>query len=126
MDDDIIISVVRAMPKLQDLRLGGKPCRTSTGVTTKGFIALAYGCSCLSDLRIHFEATNLVQAVTGAGELAPSGDGTAVRREDCSLTSLTVGDIPIPEGATLMVATTLLRIFPHPALNTRRWSGKRL
>jgi hypothetical protein len=113
VDDDIIISIAQAMPKLQDLQLGGKPCRTSTGVTIKGLITLAYGCPHLSNLCIHFEATNLVQVATGAGELAPSADGTAVRWEDCSLTSLTVGDIPIQEGATLKVTITLLRIFPH-------------
>ena len=113
VDDDTIISLARTMPKLEVLQLGGKPCGTPTGVTIKGLIALACGCLRLSKLRIHFEATNLVQGATGAGTLSLSGDGTAVRREDCSLRYLDVGDIPIPEESALEVAITLLQIFPR-------------
>jgi hypothetical protein len=113
LDDDIIISLARAMPKLEILRLGRTPCRAPTGVTIKGLIALACGCLSLSRLRIHFEVTSLGQQATGAGTLSSSGDGTAVRREDSGLTSLEVGDIPIPEGSTLAVAITLLQIFPR-------------
>ena len=98
VDDDTIISLARTMPKLEVLQLGGKPCGTPTGVTIKGLIALACGCLRLSKLRIHFEATSLVQGATGAGTLSLSGDGTAVRREDCSLRYLDVGDIPHPGG----------------------------
>jgi hypothetical protein len=113
VNDDIIISLARAMPKLEILELGKEPCKTSTGVTTKGLVALACGCPHLSKLRIHFEAASLVQAATGAGAPLPSGDGTGVRRKDCGLTDLTVGDIPIPEGSALTVAVALLQIFPH-------------
>jgi hypothetical protein len=113
VDDDTIISLARTMPKLEVLRLGGKPCGTPTGVTIKGLIALACGCLRLSKLRVHFEATSLVQGATGAGASSSSGDGTAVRREDCSLRYLDVGDIPIPEESALEVAITLLQIFPR-------------
>jgi hypothetical protein len=113
VDDDIIISLAQAMPKLKILRLGGTPCRTPTGVTIDGLIALACRCPQLSELRIHFEATSLAQVATGAGAPSSSGEGTAVRREDCGLTDIEVGDIPIPEGSTLAVAITLLQIFPH-------------
>ena len=113
VDDVVIISLAQAMPNLEILRLGRAPCRAPTGVTIKGLIALACGCLRLSRLCIHFEVTSLAQQATGAGTLSSSGDGTAVRREDCGLTDLEVGDIPIPEGSTLAVAITLLQIFPR-------------
>jgi hypothetical protein len=113
VNDDIIISLAWAMPRLEILELGGEPCGTSTGVTIKGLIALACGCLHLSKLRIHFEATSLVQAAIEAGAPSPSDDGTAVRRGDCGLTDLTAGAIPIPEGSALTVAITLLQIFPR-------------
>jgi hypothetical protein len=123
VDDDIIISLAQAMPKLEILRLGGAPCRASTGGTIKGLVALSWGCLRLSELRIHFRATSLMQAVAGAGAPSPSGHGTAVRREDCGLTDLEVGYIPLPEGSTLKVALTLLQIFPH-LLNVTYLEGR--
>ena len=36
VDDDIIVGLARAMPKLEVLQLGGAPCATRTGVTVKG------------------------------------------------------------------------------------------
>jgi hypothetical protein len=123
VDDDIIISLAWAMPKLEILRLGGAPCRNLNGRHNQGTHRAGLGCLRLSKLRIHFEATSLVQAATGAGAPSPSGDGTAVRREDCGLTDLEVGNIPIPEGSTLKVAITLLQIFPH-LLNIEYSEGK--
>jgi hypothetical protein len=113
INDDIIISLAQAMPKLEILRLGGIPCRTPTGVTVKGLIALSWRCLRLSELRIHFQATNLVQAATGAGAKLPSDGRSMVRQEECGLTDLEVGHIPILEESTLKVAMTLLQIFPH-------------
>ena len=101
------------MPKLGILRLGGAPCKTPTGVTFKGLIALACRCPRLSELRIHFRADSLVEATT-SGELPSiSEDPAAFPQTNCALTYLHVGEIPIPEGSALAVALVLLQVFPH-------------
>jgi len=126
VDDNIVMDLARAMPKLEILRLGGVPCGARGGVTVKGLIALARGCRCLSKLRIHFQASSLVEVVTGTEVPVPSDGSMVVRRQDCALTELEVGEIPIAEASVLMVAMTLLRIFPR-LLNIefieRKWEG---
>jgi len=113
VDDDVIISLARAMPKLEILQLGGAPCKIPTGVTVNGLICLAYRCSRLSKLRIHFQVTSLVRTATSAATESPSNDGTVVRRGNCALTNLEVGDIPIPVQSAFTVALILLQIFPR-------------
>jgi len=113
LDDDIVIDLARAMPNLKILELGGAPCRTKGGATIKGLIALARGCRHLSKLRIHFQAASLVEVVFGVEVPATSDDETMVRRQDCALTDLEVGEIAIPEDIVDMVAITLLQIFPR-------------
>ena len=113
IDDDMIVSLARAMPKLQMLRLGTLPCATPTGVTVDGLIGLARLCPQLSRLRIHFQVASLVEATTTAASLSPS-DGPLVRQQDCALTHLEVGRIPITEqSSSLAVTLVLLRIFPR-------------
>lgn len=112
VDDNLIMDLVRAMPKLELLRLGGAPCETPTGVTVKGLIALASGCRHLFDLRIHFQTTSLVLAVN-QGAPPPSEGKTAVRLPNCALKDLDVGAILIPEGRELVVTMALLQIFPN-------------
>ena len=112
VDDNIITTLAQAMPKLETLKLGGAPCRTTTGATVKGLIILASHCPHLSKLRIHFQAVTLADAATSAGTTAPPGDGPAVQWEDCVLTDLEVGNAPVTSRAS-MVALTLLGIFPH-------------
>jgi len=109
IDDDTIINIARAMPKLVVLRLGGDPCQTPTGVTIKGLAALAYYCLHLTILRVHFQ----VHSLDPLPSSIPSS--AIIPREDCALTDLEVGEIPVTEVSTLMVALTLLRIFPHLA-----------
>ena len=113
VDDNIIIDLARAMPKLEILRLGDTPCRTIGGVTAKGLVALARGCCHLSKLRIRFQAASLVEAATNTGVPALSDDETTVRQQDCVLTDLEVGDIPILGNTVPIVALTLLWIFPR-------------
>ena len=109
IDDDIITEIAQAMPKLTVLRLGGPPCQTPTGVTAKGLAALAYHCPDLSMLRIHFQVAHLeLPAIPGVASGEP-----VIPRGDCALTTLHVGRITVPEESTLMVAWTLLRIFPR-------------
>ena len=110
IDDDIVSDIARAMPKLQYLRLGEAPCKTPAGVTAKGLAALAYYCLHLVTLNIHFQVATLDPSVILG--VAPDGE-PSVPREGCALTDLDVGEISLPEGSTLAVASTLLRIFPH-------------
>jgi len=112
VDDDIVMSLARAMPKLEILQLGGIPCQIiSTGVTVNGLIGLARRCPHLSKLRVHLQATSLVEAATSAGTLFPS-DGQPVAH-GCALTDLEVGKTPLPAQSGLGVALVLLQIFPR-------------
>ena len=113
VDDDIIMSMARAMPKLETLQLGDPPCDTPTGITVNGLISLARLWPRLSELRIHFQAATLVEAVTSPTAQSPSDGEPVVRREDCALTDLEVGRIPIPAGSELIIAHMLLQIFPR-------------
>ena len=111
INDDIIIDMARAMPKLEILRLDGLPCESiRNGVTSDGLTALAHHCLHLSILRIHFQVASLYPPTIFGDS---SGNRLTPPREVCALTDLEVGSIPVPEGSTLMVALALLRIFPH-------------
>jgi len=108
IDDDTIIHMARAMPKLEILQLGGPPCRTPTGITAKGLAALSYYCPNLFTLRIHFQVDSLIPS---SMSIITSDDQQA--DSNCALTDLEVGEMPMVEGSALMVALTLLRIFSH-------------
>lgn len=112
VDDDIIISLARAMPKLEHLLLGGAPCRQIlTGVTARGLVALAHHCPDLSTLRVHFQVDALIAPPATLG--MTHSVGPTVLRRDCALTTFEVGEIPIPEHSALIVVLTLVRIFPR-------------
>ena len=124
VDDNLIVDLVRALPKLGILKLGGAPCGNPTGITAKGLIALACGCRHLSELRIHFQTASLIQPVPAPGTLSPTEGEPVVRRQDCALTSLEVGETPIPAGAEWVVTIALLQIFPRLleiGSRARRW-----
>jgi hypothetical protein len=116
IDDDIITDMARAMPKLEFLALGDGSCQTPTGVTAKGLIALAHYCSDLYSLGIHFRVDSLRTLPMIAGTPCV---GTAAQRRDSALTDLDVGQIPMPEESVLMVALTLVRIFPNISIVVR-------
>jgi len=111
VDDNIITDLARAMPKLENLLLGGGPCRfIQTGVTINGLVVLAHRCPNLSALRIHFQVASLT-APPAAASISPNAGSTP--RRDCALTELEVGVAFVPEGSSLVVALTLVRIFPR-------------
>ena len=112
VNDDIITSLGEALPKLEVLQLGDMPCETPTGVTADGLTTLARRCPHLSKLRIHFQASSLVEAATSTTSPSPS-DEPVVRQEDCALTNLEVGETPIPAQSGSTVARMLLQIFPR-------------
>jgi len=104
--------VAEAMPKLKTLQLGRPPCRTITGVTSKGLVALAGRCLQLSKLCIHFQAHGLTGAMASTEPLLPPERAVVVPRTSCALTDLQVGETPVPRS-TLTVSMTLLQIFPQ-------------
>ena len=109
IDDDIITDIARAMPKLEKLDLG-YPCQNPAGITAKGLAALAHHCLHLSSLCVHFRVASLDPSAIP--EVAPGGEPT-IPREDCALTELYVGKMPLPKESVAIVALTLLLIFPH-------------
>jgi len=112
VDDDIIINLAEAMPKLEHLQLGDTPCHHSPiGVTAKGLVALAYHCPNLSVLRIHFQVASLSAPPATVG-ITSNAESAALRR-DCALTELEVGEISVPDESVLTVALTLAHIFPR-------------
>jgi len=112
VDDDVIMNLARAMPKLETLELGGPPCRTIvTGVTVKGFMVLAHHCPNLLILRVHFQVASLSTLPTISGTTPDVG--SVALPGGCALRSLEVGQIPIPEESVLVVALTLVHIFPR-------------
>jgi len=114
VDDDLIATLARAMPKLETLELGDPPCdETPTGVTVKGLVILAHHCLDLSTLRVHFQVASLSAPPTITG-VASDAVSTALRR-GCALTDLNVGEVHVPEESVLMVSLTLALIFPRVA-----------
>ena len=110
-DGDIIISLSRAMPKLQSLGLGNTTCRQITsGVTIKGLLALAQHCPGLLTLSIHLQVASLCEPPE-IPEMVSTAGPTA-SWTDCALTVLVVGAARVPEGSTMIITLTLLRIFP--------------
>jgi hypothetical protein len=110
IDDDFLTDMVRAMPKLETLRLGREPCEIPTGVTAKGLAVLAHHCPNLSDLRIHFRVDSFDATLAISGTPHP---GTTAPRKDCALRSLDVGRIPMPEESVWVAVLTLVCIFPR-------------
>jgi hypothetical protein len=110
IDDDIVTEMARAMPKLETLQLGIEPCGTPAGVTVKGLAVLARRCPNLSSLNIHFRVDSFDALPANA---RTPHTGTAVPRRDCALTNLDVGQTPMLEESALMIALTLVRIFPN-------------
>jgi len=123
VDDDIIISLSRAMPNLGSLGLGNVPCRQiTTGVTTKGLLALAHHCKKLWTLRVHLQVASLSDPPV-IPEMVPTAR-PAASWTDCALVELEVGETLVPEGSTSIIALTLHNIFPqlcHIVFTDERW-----
>ena len=107
VDDDIITDLARALPELEIVRFGKSPCGKPTGITARGFTALARCCLRLSCLSIHFQVASL------SSSNVSSGDETAIPQEECGLTELHVGYMLLPDDSGSMVIEALTRIFPR-------------
>lgn len=113
VDDDVIKALAQAMPKLEILRLGSAPCGAPAGATVHGLIALASRCLHLSELRIHFQGNSLADAVTSVTARPLFYGEPVAPREECALTVLEVGSIPLPLQSAEGVTVLLLQIFPR-------------
>jgi len=114
VDDDMIIDLSRAMPKLQLLKLGYEPCRESTtGVTAKGLLALALHCPNLYYLNIHFQVAGLIAPPPAGPGISISDTETTGSWTGCALKCFVAGETEVPEESALVMAFTLLRIFPR-------------
>ena len=113
MDDDVLVELARAMPKLKVLELGDAPCNAFAGVTAKGLLGLARNCRHLSALCIHFRVDSVVESVGTQEALSGSDDETAAGKHDCALTDLEVGRTPTRGWKRRMIAKALLQIFPR-------------
>ena len=109
VDDNVIINLAQAMPKLESLRLGDTPCyRIPVGVTSKGLVVLAHHCPNLFSLCVHFQVASL-STPPATFWMTPNAEPAVL----CSLKYLTVGKTPIPEQSVLIATVTLVRIFPR-------------
>jgi hypothetical protein len=113
VDDDIVVSIARAMPGLEHLRLGSAPCSNPTGIALDGLIALANHCPHLSVLCVHLHAEELAQATTRGEQSSSSKHEVTIPRTDCTLTDICVGEAPVSPQAVWTVSLTLLQIFPQ-------------
>jgi len=112
VDDDVITTLARTMPKLEFLWLGDQPCsEIPTGLTAKGLAVLAHHCPGLSTLCVHFHVASLNDP-PAVGGVVPNAR-SAILQSGCTLTDLEVGEIPMLEEAVPTVALTLALIFPH-------------
>ena len=112
LDDDVLVGLSRAMPKLESLWLGDWPCEQFTGgATARGLAALARNCPNLSSLRVHFQVAGLGDPPTHLETTCNAGHTSL--RTGCAQMELDVGEIPVPEGSASMIALALLRIFPR-------------
>ena len=113
VDDDILINLARAMPMMKVLQLGSEPCGFLSGVTVRGLVELGCHCTDLSTLRVHIRMDSLVQAGDDDATTPPPHDEPATPRVECSLTTLEVGNLLIPDDSEVMVALAILHIFPR-------------
>ena len=113
IDDEILVTLAQAMPKLKILQLGKAPCQVPGGVTIHGLIALSHHCRDISKLRVHFRTNNLIEALNVASGAPQSPQESCLPWEGCALTSLEVGAIPLLDRQRHSVMFALLRIFPR-------------
>jgi hypothetical protein len=119
LTDRDITGLSFAMPSLTFLGLGSHPCDAGTAqVTFASLVILSMNCRYLEQLRLHFDATNIVkQTLAKSKNILPrSGEATLFTSTSrCRLNTLHVGKLPFPDvpHSRWILATALLHIFPH-------------
>lgn len=119
LTDGHIDLLTKAMPRLDSLTIGGEPCRTPSQITFKSLYIISHRCPRLTALRIHFNPMLFVTKVDTDSE---SGD-VAIGLSDlatppsnlCSITTIDVGNIPLPSesNTAYIMALGLLGVFPR-------------
>jgi hypothetical protein len=108
LEDSVVCALAAALPRLKSLKLGEVPCKISTSkVTSESLAALSTNCVDLDFLQIHFDAKEIVSGASHANY--------QTRRFTSRLRTLSVGSQPVPSQNKdiLLVASTILHIFPH-------------
>ena len=112
LEDTVICDLSTALPKLESLKLGGAPCTIpASNVTIKSLAALSTNCVHLDFLQLHFD----VNEIASRQSFADYQTQTFTSR----LRTLSVGTQPLPSDPEdiLLVAMTILYIFPHVKLS---------
>ena len=106
--DKDVEKLVKAMPKLEHLALGKKPCSLPANNSDKSLLAIARHCKHLKTLLIHANVQAVMIGTSDYNHLPGEDQG-------CNLHSITFGPCFIPDGVrgAWAFASKLLRIFPH-------------
>lgn len=117
LSDENLEELIKAMPKLETLCLGPIPCSHPADNTIKSLVSIAKHCKNLAELSIHINPEAIVAEVLQGGDL--NADLTI---EDplsgfvgCPLRGMILGPcfIPSDEQGAMILAFTLLRLFPR-------------
>ena len=117
-DDDIDL-LTRAMPHLESLVIGENPCRVASKITFKSLYIISRRCTRLTTLLTHFNPTLFVAKVdedSASGNVALGLSDLSTPSSDlCSVTTISVGNTPLPPQAntSYIMALGLLGVFPR-------------
>lgn len=119
LTDDHIDVLTKTMPRLECLTIGGEPCGIPSQITFKSLYTISRQCSRLTTLQIHFNPAMFVTRV----ETDPAPGDTVLGLSDlntppsslCSITTIDVGSIPLPQDSNTpyIMALGLLGVFPR-------------
>jgi hypothetical protein len=129
LSDKDIERLVKAMPKLEDLSLGTPcPAQMRDDLTVKSLLAIAKYSKALKLLSMHINCESIVTSASerefpGLFDFDTKAPSEAISSDydGCPLRLAAFGSCPIPmdEEGGIIVALTLLRLFPR--LNGVRW-----
>jgi len=117
-DDDIDL-LTKAMPRLESLAIGEEPCGVPSQITFKSLYTLSRRCPLLATLQIHFNPALFITKVdtdSESGDVALGLLDLKTSPSDlCSVTTIDVGNIPLPPASatSYIMALGLLGVFPR-------------
>ena len=117
-DDDIDL-LTKALPCLEDLAIGGEPCGVPSQITFKSLYTLSHRCTRLTGLLIHFNPASFITKVGKDSESCNAAlglsDDETLSSDLCPITTINVGNIPLPgqHYASCVMALGLLAVFPR-------------
>ena len=117
--DDHIDLLTKAMPRLESLAIGEEPCGVPSQITFRSLYTISNRCPRLTHLQIHFNPALFVTRVDtdseSGGVALGLSDLTTPPSELCSVTTIDVGNIPLPSesNTSYIMALGLLGVFPR-------------